>query len=162
MTSSNGNDRINVLFVCLGNICRSPMAEAVFRDLVAKKGLSDHFTIQSAGMGDWHLGEPAHRGTREVLKRHDIDPSGLLAKSVTQSALDQADYIVAMDAENLSDLRAWQVDHAKLTRILDYTEGLDVRDVPDPYYDGRFELVYELIRMGSEGLLKHIREEKAL
>lgn len=155
--TNEANQRINVLFVCMGNICRSPMAEAVFRDLVGKRNLSDRFEIKSAGTGGWHAGERAHRGTREALSRHGIDPSSLIAKQVTQADLDRADYVVAMDGENLSDLRAWRVDTGKLSRLLDHVTGLDVQDVPDPYYDGRFELVYELARMGSEGLLKHIQ-----
>jgi protein-tyrosine phosphatase len=154
---SSDSQRINVLFVCMGNICRSPMAEAVFRDLVKKNRLDDRFEIASAGTGDWHAGERPHRGTREVLARHGIDPNGLVAKQVTQEALDRAHYIVAMDADNLADLHSWRVDNAKLSRLLDHAEDLNVRDVPDPYYDGRFELVYELVRIGSEGLLKHIQ-----
>jgi len=155
------DQRVNVLFVCMGNICRSPMAEAVFRDLVKKKQLDDRFEIASAGTGGWHIGERPHRGTREVLARHGIDPNGLVAKQVTQEALNRAHYVVAMDSENLADLRSWHVDNAKLSRLLDYADDLNVRDVPDPYYDGRFELVYELVRIGSEGLLKHIQNREA-
>jgi protein-tyrosine phosphatase len=162
MPLSNDTDKIVVLFVCMGNICRSPMAEAVFRDLVQKSKLSDRFEVKSAGTGHWHVGERAHRGTREVLGRHGIDPNGLIAKQVSQADLDNADYVVAMDAENLADLHSWRLDAAKLSRLLDYADGLDVHDVPDPYYDGRFELVYELVRIGSEGLLNHIRRDGVL
>ncbi len=159
MTASIGRNKINILFVCLGNICRSPMAEAVFRDLVKKEGVADRFEIASAGIGDWHVGEPPHRGTRETLKRHGIKANGLIAKRVSQTMLDRADYVVAMDDENVSDLLAWRLDRKKVSRILDYTEGLDVHDVPDPYYDGRFELVYQLVSLGSAGLLQKIREQ---
>jgi len=162
MASSTSNGTVKVLFVCLGNICRSPMAEAVFRELVDKNNLRDRIEIQSAGTGGWHAGERAHRGTREVLSRHGIDPNGLIAKQVSQDMLDHADYVIAMDSENLSDLRSWQIDQGKLSRLLDYAADINVRDVPDPYYDGRFELVYELARLGSQGLLKHIRDEHAL
>jgi protein-tyrosine phosphatase len=158
MPSSQTNHKVNVLFVCLGNICRSPMAEAIFRDLVKKNNLSDRIDIKSAGTGYWHIGERAHRGAREVLSRHGVDPNGLIAKQVTQADLNHADYIVAMDAENVSELRSFGVDRSKLSRLLDYADNLNARDVPDPFDDGRFELVYELVRIGSEGLLKHIRK----
>ena len=158
MQPSQTNHHVHVLFVCLGNICRSPMAEAIFRDLVKKNNLSERIDIKSAGTGYWHAGERAHRGTREVLSRHGIDPVGLIAKQVTQADLDRADYIVAMDDENVAVLRSFTVDRTKLSRLLDYADNLNARDVPDPYYDGRFELVYELVRIGSEGLLKHIRK----
>ena len=143
----------------MGNICRSPMAEAVFRNLVEKEGVADHFEITSAGTGDWHVGQPAHRGTRETLKRHGIEPNGLIAKQVSQTMLDRADYIVAMDDENVTDLRSWGVDRRKVSRILDYVLESSLRDVPDPYYDGRFELVYQLVSQGAAGLLHKIREQ---
>ena len=157
--STDPNHRINVLFVCMGNICRSPMAEAIFRDMVAQRQLADRFEIKSAGTGSWHSGERPHRGTRETLSRHGIDPTNLIAKQVTQTDLDRADYVVAMDNENLSELHSWQIDNRKLSRLLDYATDLNVRDVPDPYYDGRFELVFELCRIGSEGLLKRIQQD---
>jgi len=150
--------KINVLFVCMGNICRSPMAEAVFRDQVQRQQLTEHFEIVSAGTGNWHVGERPHRGTRETLTRHGIEPNGLVAKHVSQAMLDRADYVVAMDNENVADLHAWHIDRKKLSRMLDYALDLDVRDVPDPYYDGRFELVYTLVNLGAEGLLQQIRE----
>ena len=159
MSTSNGQYKINVLFVCLGNICRSPMAEAVFRDLVQKEGLADRFEIGSAGTGDWHIGEPPHRGTRETLQRHGIESNGLIAKHVSQAMLDRADYVVAMDAENMADLRSWRIDRQKVSRILDYAPDSEMRDVPDPYFDGRFELVYQLVSKGSAGLLQQIREQ---
>jgi protein-tyrosine phosphatase len=159
VSTSTGQNKINVLFVCMGNICRSPMAEAVFRDLVKREGVADHFEIASAGTGEWHVGEPPHRGTRETLKRHGIEPDGLVAKHVSQAMLDRADYVVAMDYENVSDLRSWRIDRAKTTRLLDDAPDVDARDVPDPYYDGRFELVFQLVSIGSQGLLDRIREQ---
>jgi protein-tyrosine phosphatase len=162
MSALNSNGKIQVLFVCLGNVCRSPMAEAICRDLVTKAGLADHFEIKSAGTGSWHIGERPHRGAREVLLRHGIDPNGIIAKQVTQRDLERADYIVAMDNENLADLRSYRVDNGKLSRLLDHADGLMARDVPDPYYDGRFELVYELTRIGAEGLLTRIKQDRGL
>lgn len=162
MEPVSSQEKVRVLFVCTGNICRSPMAEAVFRDLVKKAKLDDRFEIKSAGIGNWHAGERPHRGTREVLLRHGIDVNGMLAKQITTGDLERFDYIVVMDSENLSDLRSSRVNTSKLSRLLDYAQDLNARDVPDPYYDGRFELVYELIRIGAEGLLVKIRQEKNL
>ncbi len=159
MASRNEQKKLNILFVCMGNICRSPMAEAIFRDLVKKEGVADHFEIASAGTGDWHVGEPPHRSTRETLKRHGLASNGLVAKHVTQAMLDGADYVVAMDYENVADLRAWRMDRKKVSRLLDYALDVEVRDVPDPYYDGRFELVYQLVSKGTQGLLEQIREQ---
>jgi protein-tyrosine phosphatase len=159
VSTSNGPNKINILFVCLGNICRSPMAEAVFRDLVEKEGEADRFEIASAGTGEWHVGEPPHRGTRETLKRHGIEPNGLVAKHVSQAMLDRADYVIAMDGENVADLRSWRIDRAKVSRILDYAPDVEARDIPDPYYDGRFELVYQLVSKGAQGLLEQIRKQ---
>lgn len=158
MANSDATEKINVLFVCLGNICRSPMAEAVFRNLVAEQAVADRFEISSAGTGNWHAGEPPHRGTRETLKRHSIDANGLIAKHVSQAMLDRAHYVVTMDYDNVADLRVWRFDRKKVSRILDYALDVPVRDVPDPYYDGRFELVYELVTRGSIGLLSQLRE----
>jgi low molecular weight protein-tyrosine phosphatase len=159
-TMTQTSEKVRVLFVCTGNICRSPMAEAVFRDIVKKAKLDGKFEIKSAGTGNWHVGERPHRGTREVLLRHEIEVNGMVAKQVTNDDLSRFDYIIAMDNENLSELRSFKVDTAKLSRLLDFASGINAHDVPDPYYDGRFELVFELIRIGSEGLLTKIRQEK--
>ncbi len=154
---------IRVLFVCLGNICRSPMAEGIFQHLVEEAGLSDQIVVDSAGTGSWHVGEPAHRGTREVLRRHGIDYTGR-ARQFTRSDLDRFDYILAMDHENLSAIRARAngSTDAEIGLFMDYAPDAGVREVPDPYYSGRFEEVYKLVRQGAEGLLAHIREKHGL
>lgn len=154
---------VQVLFVCLGNICRSPMAEAVFRHLVNEAGLSDKITIDSAGTGSWHVGESAHRGTLAVLREHGIEHHGR-ARQISPQDFDQYDYILAMDSDNLADLRRMMPPNTKaeIRRFLEYAADVPVRDVPDPYYEGNFEAVYELVRRGAEGLLAHIRQEKGL
>jgi protein-tyrosine phosphatase len=153
---------INVLFVCLGNICRSPMADGVFQHMVSEAGLSNLINVDSAGMGGWHVGEPAHQGTRNVLKQQGIDYTGR-ARLFTQEDLGKYDYILAMDSSNLSDIgRIAGRDHeAEIRRFLSYANdaGLtNVKDVPDPYYNGRFDDVYELVAIGCRALLDHIRQ----
>ncbi len=151
-------NKINVLMVCLGNICRSPMAEAVFQDLINQAGLSDQFQIDSAGTARYHVGEPAHIGTRQTLAQHGITYMGK-ARQVTASELSAVDYIMAMDSENLSDLKALTRDRTIKERIhllLEFAPSRSNKDVPDPYYTGNFENVYQIVKDGCAGLLKHI------
>ncbi len=152
---------VDVLFVCLGNICRSPMAEAVFSRLVDEAGLTDSFTIGSAGTGDWHVGEPAHRGTRRVLRDHGIEFVGR-AKQVRAADIRPDTYLIAMDSDNLRELRRRFGAHPRLRLLLDYAPDAGVRDVPDPYYAGNFEEVYQLVRAGCEGLLAAVVREMEL
>ena len=153
---------VKVLFVCLGNICRSPMAEAVFTQMVADAGLSEQIAVDSAGTGAWHVGETAHPGTRRVLSRNGINYAGRARQVNRADMADQKTYIIAMAAENMSDLRRRFGDHPRLYRLLDFATNADVRDVPDPYYEGNFGYVYELVVDGSRGLLETIREAEGL
>ncbi|MFC4619316.1 low molecular weight protein-tyrosine-phosphatase [Camelliibacillus cellulosilyticus] len=148
---------IKVLFVCLGNICRSPMAEAVFRHLVLKKKLDDQFLIDSAATGRWHIGENAHKGTLEILKRNGIDYRGK-GRLLTQDDLARFDYIIAMDENNVRDILALAPDdvNPNVHMLLDFLPEQNERDIPDPYYTGRFDIVYDLIKAGSTALLDHI------
>lgn len=154
---------IRVLFVCMGNICRSPMAEAVFRHQVAEAGLADRFVIDSAGTGGWHVGEPPHHGTLAVLARHGIDPGNQRARQITRADFDRFDYIVAMDEENLADLRRLRRDgRAQISLLLEHTSETPYREVPDPYYTGGFDHVFDLVEAGCRGLLEHIRQREGI
>ncbi|MCB0208160.1 MAG: low molecular weight phosphotyrosine protein phosphatase [Anaerolineae bacterium] len=155
---------INVLFVCLGNICRSPMAEAVFKHLVEQEGLVNHFIIDSVGTSSYHIGDLAHRGTRRVLSDHGIKCSSI-SRQINRRDLETTDYIIAMDQSNVSDLqyasRGLSVDD-RISLLLSYADGVTRLDVPDPYYSGNFEEVYQLVDAGCRGLLAHIREEQGI
>lgn len=158
--------KIGVLFVCLGNICRSPMAEAVFRHLVKERGMEEHFIIDSAGLGGWHVGEPPHEGTRRKLQEHNIDASGLVARQIRREDLDHFDYIIVMDEENLRGVHhlARKVGNhrANIHKLMDFAPEAGKTEVPDPYYNGRFAEVFELVQAGCRGLLETLIERHHL
>ena len=152
---------VKVLFVCMGNICRSPSAEGVFRDLVEREGLSDQFHIDSCGTLDYHTGEAPDPRAQRTAKNRGIDISRLRARQYRQSDFEEFDYILVMDRVNRRDLGYDLPDeHShKVHLFADFARNFDETEVPDPYYGGPqgFEHVYDLVLDASIGLLDHIR-----
>jgi len=152
---------IQVLFLCLGNICRSPMAEAVFRHHVKEKGLQDKFMIDSAGTASWHEGKLPHEGTRAILEQYNISYAGMNARQVKQSDGKTFDYIVSMDDQNIKDLKQLLKGNyeSKLVKLTDFLTDNKEENVPDPYYTGDFDYTYELVNEGTKNLLDYILTE---
>jgi protein-tyrosine phosphatase len=150
-----------VLFVCTGNICRSPTAEGVFRTYVEHAGLQDRFLIESAGTGDWHAGQPPDPRAIAHARRRGYDLSALRARQVRYDDFARFDWILAMDLHNLRELSAMRpADYAgHLGLFLDFAPELGLREVPDPYFghDDGFEKVLELTERASEALLAAMR-----
>ncbi|HEX5324032.1 MAG TPA: low molecular weight protein-tyrosine-phosphatase [Capsulimonadaceae bacterium] len=149
---------IRVLFVCLGNICRSPMAEAVFAHKVREAGLSERIEADSAGTGSWHVGERPHSGTRRVLAANNISYDHC-ARTLFPSDLNDFDYIITMDETNLRDVLRMGRGRARVAPLMSYAANSGWIEVPDPYYTGRFDEVYHLVDQATEGLLAMIRRE---
>jgi protein-tyrosine phosphatase len=159
------NETIGVLFVCLGNICRSPLAEGVFRDIVERAGLADRFHIDSAGTSSYHTGDPPDSRTVAVARQRGLKLEHA-ARQVLGSDLERFHYVLVMDASNESRVQrlAGKVPgraEIMLLRGFDPEAG-DETDVPDPYFGGPdgFEDVHDMVERACRGLLDHIRRER--
>ncbi|SHM97372.1 low molecular weight protein-tyrosine-phosphatase [Roseibium suaedae] len=146
----------SLLFVCLGNICRSPLAEGIFRQTLEEAGLARDFLLDSAGTGAWHAGNPPDPRSVEVAARHGIDISTQKARQVSDADFSRFEWILAMDRDNLAALRRKFPNHPRLRLLL---TGPD-RDVPDPYYGGSegFDQVFDMLQSGSRKLLSELRK----
>lgn len=151
---------MKVLFVCLGNICRSPTAEGVFRHKVREAGLEDRIEIDSAGTGDWHVGKVPDARTRAAALRRGYDLSSLRARQVSVADFSRYDLVLAMDNANLRDLKRLRgsTGKAELDLFLRRYE-LEIDEVPDPYHGGEdgFEQVLDLVERACDGLLTEVK-----
>lgn len=159
------NDRkIKVLFVCMGNICRSPTAEGVFRHQVAAAGLSGRIAIDSAGTHDYHIGKSPDRRAQQAALCRNYDLSGLRGRQVGSRDFHEFDYILAMDRDNLANLqRICPAQHRhKLNLFMEFSRKFGQREVPDPYYGGEqgFEIVLDMAEDAASGLLDAILARK--
>jgi len=157
----NDTIRAKVLFVCMGNICRSPTAQGVFRKLLEREGLRAVIWTDSAGTHGYHRGEPPDQRAQETALRRGIDLSDLRARLVEPEDFSRFEYVLAMDEDNYRDLSGIcpRGSERKLMRFMDFAPHLQIREVPDPYYGGKggFERVLDMVEAASEGLLADIR-----
>jgi protein-tyrosine phosphatase len=155
-------EMVKVLFVCMGNICRSPTAHGVFRALVEKEGLSQAVEIDSAGTHAYHVGSAPDRRAQATAQERGIDISDLVARRVEPDDFDLFDFVVAMDQDNYMSLSEICPDQHvdKIYMFMDFADHMRTREVPDPYYGGPsgFDRVFDLVEAASEGLLQEIRQ----
>ncbi|KAA6185787.1 low molecular weight phosphotyrosine protein phosphatase [Thiohalocapsa marina] len=159
----NDQQTIRVLFVCMGNICRSPTAHGVFRKLVQESGLAERITVDSAGTHAYHLGEAPDRRAQETALRRGIPLSDLRARRALAEDFELFQYILAMDQDNYDNLAllcpAGRGLEQRLRLFMEFAPHMGQREVPDPYYGGAggFETVFDLVEAASQGLLEEIR-----
>ena len=153
---------IKILFVCHGNICRSPMAEFVLKDMVQKEGIANEFYIASAATSTEEIGNPVHHGTRSKLAQVGISTSGKYAVQMKRSDYQEYDYIIGMDSWNYRNMLriAGKDNKEKISLLLDYTDH--PRDVADPWYTGDFEKTYQDVLAGCQGFLAYLRQQGKL
>ena len=158
-------EKVAILMVCMGNICRSPTAEAVLRHKLVQRGLADHVRVDSAGTHAWHTGEAPDHRSRNHAARRGYDLTGLRARLVQASDFERFDLLLAMDDGNLANLVAAcpAAHHPKLRLLMEFAPKGWAREVPDPYGSGPegFEQVLDLVESACEGLLPHLRQLKA-
>ncbi|MFO7306515.1 MAG: low molecular weight protein-tyrosine-phosphatase [Gammaproteobacteria bacterium] len=151
---------MRLLFVCMGNICRSPTAEAVFRRVVAERAPGLAVEIDSAGTHGYHVGSPPDRRAIEAARRRGLDLSGLRARQVSVADFERFDLILAMDEDNVADLSRMAPPqyHSRIRLLMDFAADPPLREVPDPYYGGPqgFEQVLDLLEEAAEGLLQEV------
>lgn len=155
---------VSVLFVCMGNICRSPTAEGVFTRKVTEAGLISRIRIDSAGTHAYHIGNPPDPRTMQAAQRRGYDLSALRARKVEVADFSRFDYVLAMDEDNLAILERMKpvASSSRVGLFMEFAPGYGIREVPDPYYGGPagFEQVLDMVEAAAEGLLETIRRER--
>lgn len=157
--------RLSVLFVCMGNICRSPTAHGVFQALVDEQGLSEHIFVDSAGTHSYHLGSSPDLRSQTTARGHDVELSHLSARQFIANDFLEFDFLLAMDRSNNTNMLRLQPEQpkAKLAMLLAYSEKYSQLEIPDPYYgDDGFERVFDMIADASAGLLRAIRNQYSI
>lgn len=156
------NNPVKVIFVCMGNICRSPTAEGVFATLVQRRGLTGRIHVDSAGTHAYHVGDPPDPRAQNTARRRGVDLNKLRARRFVRKDFHEFDYVLAMDSDNYSALLQQCPDEAryKLKMFMEFAPHLNETEVPDPYYGGElgFERVLDMIEAASVGLLDHIQK----
>lgn len=156
---------VRVLFVCMGNICRSPTAHGVFQALIDRENLNGAIEVDSAGTHSYHVGGSPDPRSQATARSRGVDLSGLRARRFVSGDYDDFDYLLAMDKGNLADMNALRPPnaHNRAELMLGYSKRFDEREIPDPYYGNEgFELVYDMIEDAARGLLRHIRDKHRL
>jgi protein-tyrosine phosphatase len=161
----NTRQQFSILFVCLGNICRSPMAEGVFRQVIADAGMSDRFQVDSSGTGSWHVGRPPDIRAQQALSLRGIDISTQRARQVTRDDFAGFDLILAMDRSNHDRLMSLAPDvyEPNIRLFMKYAPEMGICEIPDPFFGGAegFDYVLNLIEVASRGLLASLMKEQA-
>ena len=156
---------VKVLFVCMGNICRSPTAHGVFQSLVDEQGLGESIQVDSAGTHSYHIGSPPDLRSQAMAQSRGIDLTGLRARRFVSSDFIEFDYLLGMDHDNLAHMLALKPDEtsARVKLMLDYSDRFEQQEIPDPYFgeDG-FDVVFDMIDDAARGLLRDIRSQHGI
>jgi protein-tyrosine phosphatase len=160
-------NKVKVLFVCKGNICRSPTAHGIFRDIVRENNLEDSICVESCGTSSrmWgHEGDGADMRSLATAKKYDCDLLDQESQQLEESDFEKFDYIVAMDQENIDTMKEMfpKADFSKVSRMLEYASTISIKDVPDPYYENNFDKVFLMIHTACQELFEKIKLEHKL